>query len=151
MEKKNKICTDNRAESELSKIDDQTIARMACQLRDEENQLLHVRPWRRSRRLRLPAWVKVTAALFVGFFLGLWTKSHYPAEPPLTALVDTVYVMVRDSLSSPGPTLATAPAQPLPSAHKAKANRAPGRSPSRAQQGVSMAEDHIRYDLLVQN
>lgn len=36
----------------------------------------------------------IPAAVFIGFILGIWTKSSSQTDAPLTALVDTVYIKV---------------------------------------------------------
>ena len=76
------------------KIDNQDIIRTAQQLRDEENEQLDIRPWNRHRsHFRIPSWlVAIPAAAFIGFILGIWTKSSNQQDTPLTALVDTVYI-----------------------------------------------------------
>jgi len=78
------------------KIDNQDIIRTAQQLRDEANGQLEIRPWNRHRsHFRIPSWlVAIPAAVFIGFILGIWTKSSSQTDAPLTALVDTVYIKV---------------------------------------------------------
>ena len=147
------------------KIDNQDIIRMARQLRDEENAQLHVRPWHRHRRFRIPTWLVAIPAAFIGFALGIWTQSRTQSDAPHTALVDTVYIKV------PAPQDSSA-AAPLPSARplgdacyqrdarrgKATGRRVNGNGFSGSRQstlqptvGRSLADDHIRYDLLVRN
>ena len=85
------------------RVNDQEIARMARQLTDEENALLHVRPWSRKRHLHIPAWVAaVPAAAVVGFLFGFWMKGNTPADHPLTAVVDTVYITEKDTSTHAG-------------------------------------------------
>ncbi len=134
------------------KIDNQDIIRMARQLRDEENAQLNVRPWHRHRRFRIPTWlVAIPAAAFIGFALGIWTQSRTQSAAPLTALVDTVYIKV------PAPKDSSA-APLLPSSGKATGRRVSGNgavgyrhSTPTPTVGRSLADDHIRYDLLVRN
>ena len=135
------------------RVDNQDIIRTARELRDEENSRLHVRPWRRSSRFRVPAWlVAVPAAAIVGFFFGLWTNSPQSVEASLTALADTVYITVKE----PAPTVDTmymADANPSPAITPARqvASSRPVQKKQYAFVGQSMATDQIRYDLLVKN
>jgi len=144
------------------KINNEIITRMARQLRDEENTQLHVAPWQRHRRhFRVPAWlVALPAAALVGFFFGLWTNSEAPADSPLTALVDTVYV-TEEKPSTPKDT-ATSKYANQPTSQPAIQSAAlpttstrqrmpshPSKSPRATTAGHSVADDHIRYDLLV--
>ncbi|MBR1447874.1 MAG: hypothetical protein IJ588_03880 [Prevotella sp.] len=135
------------------KVDNQDIIRTARELRDEENSRLHVRPWRRSPRFRVPAWlVAVPAAAIVGFFFGLWTNGSQSADAPLTAMVDTVYITVKE----PVPTVDTVyrtDAEPSPIVVPVRrvANTKPVHQKQYASVGQSMANDQIRYDLLVKN
>ena len=143
------------------RVNDQEIARMARQLTDEENALLHVRPWSRKRHLHIPAWVAaVPAAAVVGFLFGFWMKGNTPADHPLTAVVDTVYITEKDTsthatdvqVASANNVVASA-AEKKPSVPDAR----PRHVDHRPQQentitvGQPMAEDRIRYDLLVRN
>lgn len=145
------------------KISDQDIVRAARQLRDEENEQLHVRPWRRKRHFEFPAWLAaIPAAAVAGFLLGVWTNSHSAAEQPLTALVDTVYIKVKDRATNTdstrletgdAPHRATSSAtwQKTPQVHHAnRARRIVNPAPA-VPTGRSMSEDNIRYDLLVKN
>lgn len=131
------------------KIDNQDIIRTARQLRDEQNEQLHVRSWSRKHHFRVPTWlVAVPAAAIVGFVTGLFTQVNFQKDTPLTALVDTVYVSV------PVPQVSEeSPSHTVPEV----SDVAPRRSGSvstkrhRKQQAVgnSVADDNIRYDLLV--
>lgn len=143
------------------KIDNQKIVSAARELRDKENERLHVRPWNRRRRFRVPAWlVAVPAAAVVGFAFGVWTTRQSP-QTPLTALVDTVYVPVTDDRAqspknsgdaSPMPDMeqAVSSPQPSPVVRRAKTTRAVRREPD-APTGQPIISDKIRYDLLVNN
>ena len=135
------------------KIDNQDIIRTAQQLRDEENEQLDIRPWNRHRsHFRIPSWlVAIPAAVFIGFILGIWTKSSNQSEVPLTAHVDTVYIKVSD----PQPQQDSLP-QVIPAVQTSDVSKpAPKRSTFNVQHstvtGRSVANDHIRYDLLVKN
>ena len=135
------------------KIDNQDIIRTAQQLRDEENEQLDIRPWNRHRsHFRIPSWlVAIPAAVFIGFILGIWTKSSNQQNTPLTALIDTVYVKVpvpqpqQKDISQAIPTVLTKPIEKETSYSK--------KVQPRRQTITSrpLAEDGIRYDLLERN
>ena len=138
------------------KIDNQDIIRTARQLRDEENAELHVSPWNRHRHFHVPTWlVALPAAAIIGFVFGLWTQANSHSETPLTALVDTVYIKMpmpqpqQDSVVqvvSAALTPAAAESGPSQTVH-----RASSANPSQKKYGRPVADDHIRYDLLVRN
>ena len=134
------------------KIDNQDIIRTAQQLRDEENEQLDIRPWNRHHsHFRIPSWlVAIPAAVFIGFILGIWTKSSNQQDTPLTALVDTVYIKVPEPQPQPAPVL-----QPTPVAQPVAQTTIQKRSTRTNQQkrttGRPVADDQIRYDLLVKN
>ena len=138
------------------KIDNQDIIRTARQLRDEENAELHVSPWNRHRHFHVPTWlVAIPAAAIIGFVLGLWTQANSHSDVPLTALVDTVYIKVpspqpqQDSAVQVFPATSTHAAKPDP---KQKTVRtASSANPMQKEYGRPVADDHIRYDLLVKN
>lgn len=138
------------------KIDNQDIIRTARQLRDEENAELHVSPWNRHRHFHVPTWlVAIPAAAIIGFVLGLWTQANSHSDVPLTALVDTVYIKVPspqpqlDSVVQVVPATSTHAAKPDP---KQKTVRtAASANPTQKEYGRPVADDHIRYDLLVKN
>ena len=134
-------------------ITDQDIIRTARQLRDEENEQLSVRsefnrtrPWH-----RIPTWlVAIPAAAIVGFFVGIWTEGSQN-DTPLTARVDTIYVQMPASQPTEGDTVH----QPIQTTRLSVSNNTThpssttrSTSPSH---GRSVAEDNIRYDLLVMN
>lgn len=132
-------------------IDNQDIIRTARQLRDEENQQQHVSPWRHSKRSRIPAWlITLPAAAFIGFMFGIWTQAYTQDQAPLTALVDTVYIKVHEQHPRQD---SVAQAIPAASAPVAKTPARSSARPSRRQpiSGRPVADDHIRYDLLVKN
>lgn len=133
------------------RIDNQDIIRTAQQLRDEENQQLHVPAWNRHRsHLHIPAWlVAIPAAVFIGFILGNWTKTDSPSTTPLTALVDTVYIKVPDPQPSQDSVAQVIPDTQAPkSTQTARTTR---HRPVQPTVGRPVADDHIRYDLLVKN
>ena len=134
-------------------ITDQDIIRTARQLRDEENEQLRVRfefnrtrPWQ-----HVPKWlVAIPAAAIVGFFVGIWTES-LQNDAPLMARVDTVYVQ----MPTPQPTERDSVHQPIQTMRAPVSNNTtPSSSTQRSispSHGRSVAEDNIRYDLLVMN
>lgn len=136
------------------KIDNQDIIRTAQQLRDEENLQQTVRPWHRHRsHLRIPSWlVAIPAAVFLGFILGIWTKSSNQQDAPLTAMVDTVYIKVPTPAPAPVPVLQETPAPQPASTQPTVQKRSPRKAAAQKKAtGRPVAEDHIRYDLLVRN
>ena len=95
------------------------------------------------------------AAAIIGFVLGLWTQANSHSDVPLTALVDTVYIKVpspqpqQDSVVQVVPATSTHAAKPDP---KQKTVRtAASANPTQKEYGRPVADDHIRYDLLVKN
>ena len=137
------------------KINNQDIIRTAQQLRDEENLQQTVRPWHHHRsHLRIPSWlVAIPAAVFLGFILGIWTKSSNQQDAPLTAMVDTVYIKVPAPAPAPVPVLQETPAiQPAVAQQAAIQKRRPRKAVAQKKAtGRPVAEDQIRYDLLVRN
>ena len=137
------------------KIDSENIIRTAQQIRDEENIQQTIRPWNRHRsHLRIPSWlVAIPAAIFIGFILGIWTKSSNQQDAPLTAMVDTVYIKVPAPAPAPEPVLQETPApQPANTQQAAIQKRSPRKAAAQKKAtGCPVAEDHIRYDLLVRN
>ena len=135
------------------KIDNQDIVRMAQKLRDEENQQLSVRPWSRRPRFRVPAWLAaVPAATFVGFLLGIWTNSKLQnVETELTALVDTVYVTVKDTAATVDTALSAPSPLSTPTPKHIRKSRSPRREVPAVTTGRPIMNDRIRYDLLVKN
>ena len=138
------------------KINNQDIIRTACQLRDEENAELHVSPWNRHSHFHVPTWlVAIPAAAIIGFVLGLWTQANTNSETPLTALVDTVYIKVptpqpqQDTVAQAIPATSTSTVtKPAP---KQTVRSASSSYPTQEEYGRPVADDHIRYDLLVRN
>ena len=132
------------------KIENKDIIYAAQQLRDEQNAQLHIRPWNHRRHFHVPSWlVAVPAAAIIGFVLGIWTNDNSPKEAQLTALVDTVYIKVPEKVNEPDTIVQTVTKQkeapiikPIPSAVRHIRPTTVGRS---------IADDKIRYDLLVKN
>lgn len=142
------------------KIDNQDIIRAARQLRDEENEQLNVRPWNRHRsHFHVPTWlVAIPAAAIIGFVLGLWTQDNKQGNESLTALVDTVYIKVSDPKPSQDSVAQAIPASQTPAVSHPVTRRAVPSHPRttvppypRSPVGRPVAEDNIRYDLLVRN
>ena len=138
------------------KIDNQDIIRTARQLRDEENEQLHISPWNRHRHFHVPTWlVAIPAAAIIGFVLGLWTQANTNSDTPLTALVDTVYIKVpapqpqQDSVVQAIP-VTTTPTVTKPSPRQTVRTTSTS-NPTQKEYGRPVADDHIRYDLLVKN
>ena len=138
------------------KIDNQDIIRTARQLRDEENEQLHISPWNRHRHFHVPTWlVAIPAAAIIGCVLGLWTQANTNSDTPLTALVDTVYIKVptpqpqQDSVVQAIP-VTTTPTVTKPSPRQTVRTTSTS-NPTQKEYGRPVADDHIRYDLLVKN
>lgn len=130
------------------RIDNQDIVRTARQLRDEENEQLHIRPWSRHRHFHVPAWfAAIPAAVIVGFFLGIWTQADKQNKAPLTALVDTIYIKV----PVPEPPQTKPAIQAIPEASNPTVRSSASHPRPQPALGRPLANDHIRYDLLVRN
>ena len=140
------------------KINDKDIVRAAQELRDEENEKLHIRPWKKHRHFQLPKWlVAVPAAAFIGFVFGIWTQASKQGDTSLAALVDTVFIEVPipQEPQQPQPN-AVAEVTPNVSNHAPKQGRTSSVSPKASHRrglvgaiGRPACDDNIRYDLLV--
>ena len=131
------------------KLTEQDIIRTARQLRDEENQQLNVHPWHSHRRHHLSTWlVAIPAAAIIGFMLGIWTQAHVQSDAPLTALVDTIYINVHDSQPHQDTIAQVLTVVPTP---KPAARRPATIHRAQPVVGRPVANDNIRYDLLVRN
>ena len=136
------------------KIDNQDIIRTARQLRDEENAELHVTPWKHHCHFHVPTWlVALPAAAIIGFVFGLWAQADCNSDTPLTALVDTIYIKVptpqQDSVVKAIPATLTPTISKPDQRQRVRTTSAFGSS--RENYGRPVADDHIRYDLLVRN
>ena len=127
------------------KITDQEIIASARRLRQADDSQLSVRPWQRHR-LHIPQWlVAIPAAALVGFILGFAVRQP-STDPAQTALAkaDTVFVhevvTQHDTVSIPA--VAASSAQP-----RRKQSRPAVAHPQHT--GLSVADDHINYSLLV--
>ena len=139
------------------KIDNQDIIRTVQELRDEENQQLSVSPWNHHRRVHIPTWlVAIPAAAIIGFVLGIWTQASSQTDTPLTALIDTVYIKVPATPSLQDSVIQDHNAAVQKNVDSTPVARPTVRTPSAKGRllppsGRSVADDHIRYDLLVRN
>ena len=138
------------------KIDNQDIIRTARQLRDEENAGLHVSPWNRHRHFHVPTWlVAIPAAAIIGFILGLWTQANTNSDTSLTAFVDTVYIKVPTPQPQQDSVAQAIPVTSKPTVNKPSPKQTvrttSASATSRKTVGRPVADDHIRYDLLVKN
>ena len=146
------------------KITEQDIVGAAQDLRDEDNRQLHVAPWHHHRRFHVPAWlVAVPAAAVIGFVFGLWVNAGAQPDAPLTALTDTVYIKVNEQPACND----SFPQQPqaasrhederpraMAVAQKRQAADVKAMNSPRQQaepMGRPVADDKIRYDLLLMN
>ena len=135
------------------RITEQDIARTARQLRDEENAKLEVPKWSNSKSSNGKLKYFLPAAAVVGFVLGYLTpRTEALEESPLTALVDTVYIKVHelkeDTLPRPEELISPRTETPV---KKAKGAVSPSRKHPAPATGIPVADDKIRYDLLVLN
>ena len=139
------------------KINNQDIIRTAQELRDEENQQLSVSPWNHHRRVHIPTWlVAIPAAAIIGFVLGIWTQASSQTDTPLTALIDTVYIKVPATPSLQDSITQYHTAAVQKNVDSTPVTRPTASTPSSKDRllpssGRSVADDHIRYDLLVRN
>ena len=132
------------------KIEDKDIIRTAQQLRDEQNAQFRVRPWNRHSHFHIPTWlVAVPAAAIIGFVLGIWTNVSNLKEAKLTALVDTVYIKVPEKVNEPDTIVQTDTKQKGTPIVKPISSAVRHIRPTTV--GRSIADDKIRYDLLVKN
>ena len=134
------------------KIENKDIIRTAQQLREEQNAQLHVRPWNRHSHFHIPSWiVAVPAAAIIGFVLGIWTNDNSPKESQLTALVDTVYIKVPEKVKEPNTIVQTDIKQKEAPTIKPKPANSSAIHIRPTTVGHSIADDKIRYDLLVRD
>ncbi len=163
------------------KITDQDIVRTAQELRDEENEQLHVRHWakgEKAKRLKaennsshsstfqlfnlstFPKWlVAVPAAAIIGFVFGFWTQAQTKTDTPLAALVDTIYIKVpvpqQPQQPKPDAVAEAAPNVSKPAQKQDQSRpvstKAFHRSSLAGSVGRPACDDNIRYDLLVCN
>lgn len=134
------------------KISNKDIVRAAQELRDEENQQLRVRSWISHRHFRFPAWLAaIPAAAVIGFFFGVWTNSQTKSEQPLTALVDTVYVTIKETPTTPDTIQSVSTSAPTQSENRQVRSTKSSQPKHEHHIGQSMLNDKIRYDLLVKN
>jgi hypothetical protein len=134
------------------KIEDKDIIRTAQQLRDEQNAQFRVRPWNRHSHFHIPTWlVAVPAAAIIGFVLGIWTNSSNTQDDPLTALIDTIYIKVPEKVVEPDTIVQIATKQQKTPVIKRLSTSSAVRHIRPTAVGRSIADDKIRYDLLVKN
>ena len=134
------------------KIENKDIIYAAQQLRDEQNAQLHIHPWNHRRHFHVPSWlVAVPAAAIIGFVLGIWTNDNSPKEVQLTALVDTVYNKIPEKVKEPNTIVQTDIKQKEAPTIKPKPATSSARHIRPTTVGHSIADDKIRYDLLVRD
>lgn len=156
------------------KLTEQEIIAAARQLRDEDNQKQHIRPWRK-RHVHVPQWlVAIPAAALLGFIFGMTLGKSTSNEPVLTARIDTVYIQS----SSPSPkidetnqssTTETPPQrrqrgdlinqQPMPNNRHLPSGKTAGNSQhstpntqptdTTENEGLPISQDRIPYEMLV--
>ena len=133
------------------RITEQDIARTARQLRDEENAKLEVPKLSNSKSSNSKLKYFLPAAAVIGFVLGYLTpRTEALEESPLTALVDTVYIKVHEMKEDTLPRPEDLSPKTETPVKGGRIDRASRRHPAPAT-GVPVADDKIRYDLLVLN
>ena len=135
------------------RITEQDIAQAARQLRDEENAKLQVPKLSNGKSSNSKIKYSLPAAAIVGFVLGYLTpRTETLEESPLTALVDTVYIKVHELKEDtlPRPEDLVSPKTETPVKGGKNIERTSRRHPAPAT-GIPVADDKIRYDLLVLN
>lgn len=134
-------------------IKDQDIIRTAKDLREEQNAQLHVRQWSRQKRSHYVSWLTaIPAAAIIGFLFGIWTSTATQDDTPMTAMVDTVYVKVPSTPTNRDTVKQTEISRTTPVTQQKKVSAVKQRRNSKTSPaGRSMADDQIRYDLLVRN
>jgi hypothetical protein len=125
----------------------------ARQLRQEQNDRMHIRPWKRQSRW---GWyVAIPAACLVGFALGFYLRPS--AETPAPAMAKTIVVtdtvllheVVHDTVYQTKPV--SQPLSPYQLAKRSTPSQKTEKQPETEPVGVSMLDDGIRYDLLAEN
>ena len=144
------MTTDNTHSPKSTLSNDDLIA-AARQLRQEENDRLHIRPWKRQSHW---GWyVAIPAACLVGFAMGVFLQPS--AEEPAQALAKTVVVtdtvlvreVVHDTVYQVKPV-----SQPVTSLQLTQKQIASRNGEGKKENvGVSVLYDGIRYDLLASN
>ena len=120
------------------------IIAIANRIREEENSQLQVRPWKSRNRI---AWyIAGPAACFIGFVLGycihLSSSGDSPQNFASTVTADTFLAREVASDTVYQTTNPHRPVRPRPITASAPSSKKPRKI------GISVLEDHIRYDLL---
>ena len=120
------------------------IIAIARSIREEDNNQLHVRPWKSSRR-RIAWYIALPAACVISFVLGycLRPASNTETQHDLTAqTADTIYLreVMHDTV------YLTTSHDALHLHSTSTSTQAANEKPRKI--GVSVLEDNIRYDLL---
>ena len=145
--------TTHNTHSPQSPLSNDDIIAAARQLRQEQNDRMHIRPWKRQSRW---GWyVAIPAACLVGFALGLYLRPS--AETPAPAMAKTIVVtdtvllheVVHDTVYQTKPV--SQPLSPYQLAKRSTPSQKTEKQPETEPVGVSMLDDGIRYDLLASN
>ena len=145
--------TTHNSHSPQSPLSNEDIIAAARQLRQEQNDRMHIRPWKRQSRWRW--YVAIPAACLVGFALGFYLRPS--AETPAPALAKTIVVtdtvmvheVVHDTVYQTKHV--SQPISPHQLAKRSTPSRKIEQQPESESVGVSMLNDGIRYDLLAAN
>ena len=145
--------TTHNTHSPQSPLSNDDIIAAARQLRQEQNDRMHIRPWKRQSRW---GWyVAIPAACLVGFALGFYLRPS--AETPAPAMAKTIVVtdtvllheVVHDTVYQTKPV--SQPLSPYQLAKRSTPSQKTEKQPETEPVGVSMLDDGIRYDLLASN
>lgn len=145
--------TTHNTHSPQSPLSNDDIIAAARQLRQEQNDRMHIRPWKRQSRW---GWyVAIPAACLAGFALGLYLRPS--AETPASELAKTIVVtdtvtvheVVHDTVYQVKPV--SQPITPHQLAKRSTPSQKTEKQPETEPVGVSMLDDGIRYDLLASN
>ena len=145
--------TTHNTHSPQSPLSNDDIIAAARQLRQEQNDRMHIRPWKRQSRW---GWyVAIPAACLVGFALGFYLRPS--AETPAPAMAKTIVVtdtvmlheVVHDTVYQTKPV--SQPLSPYQLAKRSTPSQKTEKQPESEPVGVSMLDDGIRYDLLASN
>ena len=125
-------------------MSNEDIIAIARSIREEDNRRLNVRPWKSRNRI---AWyIAVPAACFIGFVRGycihLSSSGDSPQNFASTVTADTFLAREVASDTVYQTTNPHRPVRPRPITASAPSSTKPTKI------GISVLEDHIRYDLL---
>jgi hypothetical protein len=137
------------------KLNDEQIVDAARRLRDAENASMEVKPWTRNRRWHWGPYVAVPVAVAIGFVLGFFLRPSDKVDDSMVARVDTVFVksQIPDTvtMSTAMQVARGAVREKVDGYHgvERQAVRHAATVKGDEAECLSVADDNIRYDLLV--